>query len=81
VRQTDEVLDKYDTLIIISFDSQRRQAITPAETEALRGFLPAGNHAVRLPAPRHRRHRRQARQPSRSGFMSRSGRGAGLPWG
>jgi hypothetical protein len=36
---TDAVLDKYDTLIIISFDSQRPQVITPAETEALRGFL------------------------------------------
>jgi hypothetical protein len=36
---TDAVLDPYDTLIIISFDSQRPEAITPAETEALRGFL------------------------------------------
>jgi hypothetical protein len=37
---TDALLDAYDTLIIISFDSKRTsQAASHAETEALRGFL------------------------------------------
>jgi hypothetical protein len=37
---TEELLGRYDTLIVISFDSKRtRQAITPTETEAVRSFL------------------------------------------
>jgi hypothetical protein len=37
---TDALLDAYDTFIVISFDSKRTgQAVTPAETEAVRRFL------------------------------------------
>lgn len=49
---TDALMDKYDTLIIISFDSHCSQAITGAEAEALRGFL-ARPEAALFVCPHH----------------------------